>query len=224
MSDEIYTLVAEERKDTGKGASRRLRHQKRVPAIVYGGTKAQKPLPITLDADALRKSTSHEGFFSHVLTLQIGSKSQQAIVMDLQRHPSRGWVTHVDFQRVNKSTVVHKAIPVHFLNEEKCPGAKAGGVIQHNQTEVEITCKASDLPEYLEVDLAELNIGDVIHLSDLDVPKGVTIVALTHGEDHDAAVCSILGAPKVTEEEEEEAESAAAEEGSDEEEEGKSEE
>lgn len=213
MSDEIYTLVAEERKDTGKGASRRLRHQKRVPAIIYGGTKAQKPMPITLDSDALRKSTSFEGFFSHVLTLKIGSKSQQAIVMDIQRHPSRGWVTHLDFQRVNKSTVVHKSIPVHFLNEEKCPGAKAGGVIQHNLTEVEITCKAGDLPEYLEVDLAALNIGDVVHLTDLTMPKGVTIVELTHGEDHDSPVCSILGAPKGGDESDTD---SAEEEGSDE--------
>lgn len=208
MSDDIYTLVAEERKDTGKGASRRLRHQKRVPAIIYGCTKAQKPMPLTLDSDAVKKSASFESFFSHVLTLQIGSKTQQAIVMDMQRHPSRGWVTHIDFQRVTKNTKVHKSIPVHFLNEETCPGIKAGGVVQHNLSEVEITCKASDLPEYLEVDLASMNIGDVIHLSDLEVPKGVTIMELTHGEDHDAPVCSILGAPKIEEDKpvEEEAE------------------
>lgn len=196
MSDEIYTLVAEERKDLGKGASRRLRHQKKVPAIIYGGTKAQKPMAITLEADAIKKCVQHEGFFAHVLTLKIGSKSQQALLMDLQRHPSRGWVTHMDFQRVSKSTVVHKRVPIHFLNEETCPGVKAGGLIQHTQSDVEITCKASDLPEYIEVDMSGLEVGDVVHLSDLKLPKGVKSVELSHGEDHDAPVCSILGAAK----------------------------
>ncbi|TGG95928.1 50S ribosomal protein L25/general stress protein Ctc [Natronospirillum operosum] len=212
MSEAIYTLAAEERKDTGKGASRRLRHQNRIPAIVYGGTKAQKPLAITLEGDQIKKATQHEGFFAHVLTLKIGSKSQQALLVDLQRHPSRGWVTHMDFQRVTKTTVVHKKIPVHFLNEDKCPGVKAGGIVQHNMTEIEVSCKASDLPEYLEVDMAGLNVGDVVHLSDVAVPKGVTIIELTHGEDHDAPVCSVLGASKQVEEDAEEdaAESAAA--------------
>ncbi|MCH8553011.1 MAG: 50S ribosomal protein L25/general stress protein Ctc [Natronospirillum sp.] len=211
MSEAIYTLTVEERKDTGKGASRRLRHAKKIPGIIYGGTKAQKPMSITLDGNEIKKATQHEGFFAHVLTLNIGSKSQQALLVDVQRHPSRGWVTHMDFQRVSKSTVVHKKIPVHFLNEEKCPGVKSGGIVQHNLTEIEVTCKASDLPEYLEVDMAGLNVGDVVHLSDISVPKGVTIIELTHGEDHDAPVCSILGAAKQVDEDAEEDAAAAAE-------------
>lgn len=212
MSDEIYTIDAEERKDTGKGASRRLRREGRIPAIIYGGTKAQKPMAITLDSAAIKKSTSHEGFFSHVLTINIGSKSQQALVMDVQRHPSREWVTHLDFQRVNKSTVVHKRIPIHFLNEEKCVGVKSGGLVQHALTDVEVTCKASDLPEYLEVDMAAMEVGDTVHLSDLTVPKGVELVELTHGEDHDATVCTVLGAAKQADIDDEEEEAAAAEE------------
>ncbi|MEX1058555.1 MAG: 50S ribosomal protein L25/general stress protein Ctc [Natronospirillum sp.] len=198
MSEAIYTLDAVERSDTGKGASRRLRRTNKVPAIVYGGTKAQKPIAITLDGPAIKKATQFEGFFAHVLTLNIGSKAQQVLLMDLQRHPSREEVTHMDFQRVSKTTIVHKRVPVHFLNEEKCAGVKAGGLVQHNVTDVEVSCKASDLPEYLEVDMADLTIGDVVHLSDLNVPKGVTLVELSHGEDHDEPVCTVLGAAKMS--------------------------
>lgn len=210
MSEEIYTINAEERQDTGKGASRRLRREGKIPAILYGGTKAQKPVSLTLNAREIKKAAQHEGFFSHVLTINVGDKAQQALVMDLQRHPAREWITHMDFQRVNKSTVVHKRIPIHFLNEEKCVGVKSGGLIQHTLTDVEVTCKASDLPEYLEIDMADMQVGDVVHLSDLQLPKGVTLVELSHGEDHDAPVCTVLGAAKQTDINEEE--DAAAEE------------
>lgn len=211
MSEAIYTLDAEERKDTGKGASRRLRRAHKVPAIVYGGTKAQKPISITLDGPAVKKATQHEGFFAHVLTLNIGSKAQQVLLMDLQRHPSREEVTHMDFRRVSKNTVVNKRVPIHFLNEEKCAGVKAGGLVQHALTDVEVTCKASDLPEYLEVDMAKLEIGDVVHLSDLTVPKGVSLVELSYGEEHDAPVCTVLGAAKMTTDAEDAADEAEAE-------------
>ena len=213
MSEAIYTIDAEERKDTGKGASRRLRRNGQIPAIIYGGTKAQKPMSITLNSREIKKAAQHEGFFSHVLTINVGDKSQQALVMDLQRHPSREWITHMDFQRVNKSTVVHKRIPIHFLNEEKCVGVKSGGLIQHTLTDVEVTCKASDLPEYLEIDMGSMEVGDVVHLSDLQLPKAVELVELSHGEDHDAPVCTVLGAAKQTDIDEEE-EAAAADEAS----------
>ena len=199
MSELVYELSAEERSDTGKGASRRLRRLNRIPAIIYGGTKAQKPLSITLNSDEVRKVTENEAFFSHVVTVNVGSKAQQALVVDVQRHPARGWITHMDFQRVSNTTMIHKKIPVHFINEESCPGVKAGGLVQHNLTEIEVSCKASDLPEYLEVDMAGLELGTVVHLSDLKVPANVTLVELSHGEDHDAPVCSIVMAKKATE-------------------------
>ena len=200
MSELVYELSAEERTDTGKGASRRLRRLNRIPAIIYGGTKAQKPLSITLNSDEVRKVTENEAFFSHVVTVNIGNKSQQALVVDVQRNPARGWITHMDFQRVSNATMIHKKIPVHFVNEDTCPGVKAGGIVQHNLTEIEVSCKASDLPEFLEVDMSGLEIGTVVHLSDLKVPANVTLVELTHGADHDAPVCSIIMAKKAVDE------------------------
>lgn len=196
MSELVYELNGEERSDMGKGASRRLRRLNRIPAIIYGDTKAQKPLSITLNSDEVRKVTENESFFSHVVTVNINAKAQQALVVDVQRHPARGWITHMDFQRVSNTTMIHKKIPVHFVNEENCPGVKAGGLVQHNLSEIEVSCKASDLPEYLEVDMSGLEVGAIVHLSDLKVPANVTLVELTHGEDHDAPVCSIVMAKK----------------------------
>ena len=191
---QVYTLVAEDRADTGKGASRRLRREGKIPAIMYGGTKAQKPVNLSFSQSAIAKATQNEGFFSHVLTLQIGDKEQQVVLMDMQRHPARGDVVHMDFERVTKTTIVHKRIPLHFLNEDKCVGAKAGGLLQHSMNDVEITCKAGDLPEFIEVDVIDLPVGGVIHLSDIKAPKGVTLVELAKGATHDVPVVSVLGA------------------------------
>lgn len=193
MSDDIFTLTAEVREVAGKGASRRLRREGWVPAIVYGGAKNRKPTSITLKERELSRSLKSEAFYSHVLTLKIGSKTEQAILMDIQRTPDKGLPMHADFERVTKSTKVHKRVPLHFLNEDKCKAVKLqGGKIQHAASEVEVTCKVGDLPEYIELDLADAELGAVIHLSDLKLPKGVSLVELSKGAEHDAPVVSVV--------------------------------
>ena len=205
---QVYNLAAEERTDLGKGASRRLRREGKIPAVMYGGTKAQKPVSLSFSASAIAKATQNEGFFSHVLTLEIGGKDQQVVLMDMQRHPARGDVMHMDFERVTKTTKVHKRVPLHFINEDKCVGVKAGGLLLHSVNDVEITCKASDLPEFIEIDVAKLEVGGVVHLSDITVPKGGTLVERAKGPEHDAPVVSVLGAKggSAAEESDEEAE------------------
>lgn len=192
MSDS-FALNAEVRELAGKGASRRLRKEGKVPAIIYGGAKNRKPTSLTLEARELVKALNNEAFFSHVLTLTINGKEEQAILMDLQRHPAKGHPLHADFERVTKSSVVHKKVPLHFINEEQCKAVKLqGGKIQHSATEVDITCKVSDLPEFIEVDMAKIEMGTVLHLSDLSLPKGVALVELNKGADHDAPVVSVV--------------------------------
>lgn len=191
MSD-MFTINAEVRESAGKGASRRLRREGMVPAIIYGGAKNRKPTSLTIEARELVKALQNEAVYSHVLTIQIGDKEEQAILMDVQRHPAKGFPMHVDFERVTKSSTVHKRVPLHFINEDKCKAVKLqGGKIQHNATDVEITCKVGDLPEFIEVDMTNAELGQVIHLSDLVLPKGITLVELNKGADHDSPVASV---------------------------------
>lgn len=209
-----FALNAEVRELAGKGASRRLRKEGKVPAIIYGGAKNRKPTSLTLEARELVKALNNEAFFSHVLTLTIDGKEEQAILMDLQRHPAKGHPLHADFERVTKSSVVHKRIPLHFINEDKCKAVKLqGGKIQHSATDVDITCKVGDLPEFIEVDMAKIEMGTVLHLSDLALPKGVELVELNKGADHDAPVVSVVKPAGILDDEDiEEAEEDAAEE------------
>ena len=220
MSDQ-FELSAELREDKGKGASRRLRrHADQIPAIIYGGDK--DPQPLTMFRKDLEKALENEAFYSQVLTISVGGDQQQAILKDLQRHPARTNVMHADFLRVDDKTVVKVHVPIHFLNEEACHGVKMdGGMIQHQATDVEVQCLPGDIPEYLEVDMLEVVTGQIIHLSDITLPEGVTSVALSLGEDHDLAIASVV-APKGGAEEEEALEAAAdeAEDGGEEEEEG----
>jgi len=193
MSNDIFTLSAEVREVAGKGASRRLRREGKVPAIIYGGAKNRKPTSLTLEERELSRSMKSEAFYSHVLTIKIGDKEEQAILMDVQREPARGLPLHADFERVTKSTVVHKKVPLHFLNEDQCKAVKLqGGKIQHSATEVDVNCKVSDLPEFIEVDMADVELGTVLHLSDLKLPKGVSLAELNKGTDHDAPVVSVI--------------------------------
>ncbi len=209
-----FALNAEVRELAGKGASRRLRKEGKVPAIIYGGAKNRKPTSLTLEARELVKALNNEAFFSHVLTLTIDGKEEQAILMDLQRHPAKGHPLHADFERVTKSSVVHKRVPLHFINEEQCKAVKLqGGKIQHSATDVDITCKVGDLPEFIEVDMAKIEMGTVLHLSDLVMPKGVDLVELSKGADHDAPVVSVVKPAGIIDDEDEgEAEEDAAEE------------
>lgn len=179
MSDAIFTLNAEVRTDSGKGASRRLRHEDKVPAIIYGGSKA--PVSITLEHNKLIKAQSFEAFYSHILTINVAGEEVKAIVKAMQRHPFKPKVMHVDFQRVEAGHELHTTVPVHFINEDAA--GKKGGVVVHAANEVEITCLPKDLPEFIEVDLADVAVGTHLHLSDVKAPKGVTFVQLAKGQD-----------------------------------------
>lgn len=201
MSNEDFILDATARDDSGKGASRRLRREAGlVPAIVYGGRK--KPQAITLSAKDLKKHLENEAFYSHIITLNIGDSSEQVILKDLQRHPAKEVAMHADFLRVSKTKKFQTKVPLHFINEASSKGVKVqGGKVQHNMTELEISCLPADLPEFIEVDLAEVEVGTTVHISDLALPKGVESVSLALGEDHDLPVASIVK-PKGGDEEE----------------------
>jgi large subunit ribosomal protein L25 len=205
-----FVLNAKAREDKGKGASRRLRRlASEVPAIVYGGKK--KPQPLALDHDSLYNSLENEAFFSHIITLNVGDKSEQVIVKDVQRHPSRLKLLHVDFMRVSKTQKLQTKVPIHFLNEDTSKGVKQqGGIVSHAITELEIQCLPGDLPEYLEVDMAEVELGDTLHISDIPLPKGVESVDLLHGEEYDHPLVAIIKPRSAAAEAEEEEEAAAA--------------
>jgi large subunit ribosomal protein L25 len=194
MSDQ-FELTAELREDKGKGASRRLRRlADQIPAIIYGGDK--DPQPLTMIRKDLEKALENEAVFSQVLTINVGSEPQKAILKDLQRHPSKDRVMHADFLRVDEKTLVKVNVPIHFLNEEACIGVKLqGGIIQHQANDIEVQCLPGDIPEYIEVDMLNVETGDIIHLSDITLPEGVTSMALALGEDHDLAIASVI-APK----------------------------
>ncbi len=187
---EDFIVNAEARDDMGKGASRRLRRlAAKVPAIVYGGNK--KPMNIAISQKELTKHLESEAFFSHIISLKVGDKSESVILKDLQRHPAKGHTMHADFLRVSKTHKLQTNVPLHFLNEDTCKGVKLqGGKIVHNMVQLEVSCLPADLPEYIEVDLADIELGGVVHISDLTLPKGVTSVSLSHGEDHDLPVAT----------------------------------
>ncbi len=196
-----FTLTAEPRTDAGKGASRRLRRAGKVPAILYGGSGEARAL--TLDHNEIIQNLKHEAFHSHILTVKIGKKSEQAILKDLQHHAFRNEVLHMDLQRVDAGHAIRMEIPLHFKGAETSPGVKEGGVFSRNVVEVEIECLPKDLPEYLELDVSMLAIGDSLHLSDIPLPEGVVVVALAHDDahEHDSTVAAVHH-PRVTEEEE----------------------
>ena len=212
MSGDIeFTLEAQSRQDVGKGASRRLRREKKVPAVVYGGSKDAEAL--TLSHNEVWRKLQFEAFFSHIITLRIdGKRKQQAIVRDLQRHPYKPLIGHMDFQRVVADQELQVRVPLHFLNEEESPGVRTeGGEISHLESEVLVTCLPKHLPEYIEVDLANLQVGDTLHLSDLALPEGARLVDLEHGEENDRGVVS-CHMPRVTTEADLETEEAEGEE------------
>ena len=191
MSD-TFEIIAAARADMGKGASRRLRRlADQVPAIIYGGDK--DPQPLTLVRKDLEKALENEAFYSHVLTINVDSKKEKAILKDLQRHPARNLVMHADFLRVRDDVQIKINVPIHFLNEEECAGVKLeGGIIQHAATDIEVFCLPADMPEYVEVDMLEVEVGGIVHLSEIKLPKGVESVALSHGEDYDLSIASVL--------------------------------
>ena len=183
----IHEIPAESRTDEGKGASRRLRQTGKVPAIVYGGSEA--PAAIQLHHNTVFLASHNEWFYSSLLDLKVDGKAQKVLLRDMQRHPFKPQLLHLDFQRVDENTAIRIRVPLHFVNQEKSPAGKTSGVlVSHALTDIEISCLPRDLPEYIEVDLAELNIGDIVHISDLKLPNGVEIPELRLGKEHDAAV------------------------------------
>ena len=191
-----FTLNAVVRSDLGKGASRRLRRlEGTTPAIVYGLGKA--PVSITLEQRELLLKLENEAFYTHILELNVeGGEKEQVILKALQRHPYKPIVMHADFQRVDESCEVVVHVPIHFINEANCKGVKTGGgMIQHHLSEVEVRALPSQLPEFITVDMIAMAKGDTVHLSDLKLPAGAKIVALTKGADHDTGVVSVV-APK----------------------------
>lgn len=190
MSQE-FVIEAFPRDDQGRGASRRLRREERkIPAIIYGGNKDATPIAIW--HNELKKALENEAFFSHVLTVELNGKKESVILKDLQRHPYKPILTHADFLRVDKDHEIHVNVPLHFINEDTAPAIKLhGGVANHQINEVEVICLPQNLPEFIEVDLNEVEMDQVVHLSDLKLPKGVKVAALQQGEDHDLPVASI---------------------------------
>ncbi|MDX1755898.1 MAG: 50S ribosomal protein L25/general stress protein Ctc [Marinobacter sp.] len=190
MSQE-FVIEAFLRDDQGKGASRRLRREERkIPAIIYGGDK--EATPVAIWHNELKKALENEAFFSHVLTIQLDGKEESVILKDLQRHPYKPILTHADFQRVDKNREIHVNVPLHFINEESAPAVKLeGGKVSHQLTEVEVICLPGNLPEFIEVDINDVAMDQVVHLSDLKLPEGVRVAALQQGEDHDLPVLAI---------------------------------
>ncbi|MFT4581349.1 MAG: large subunit ribosomal protein L25 [Gammaproteobacteria bacterium] len=186
---EQFEITAEARELKGKGASRRLRHTGYIPAIVYGA--GQEPVNIQLEHNDVIKHTEHEAFYSHILSLKLPTGTERVVLKDMQRHPYKALVLHMDFLRVNEKEKLTMRVPLHFINEETSLGVKSGGVVSHVITELEVLCFPRDLPEYIEVDVANMNLGDTLHLSDITVPSGVEIASLLHGGDDALPVVSI---------------------------------
>lgn len=204
MSKQI-SIAVEPRELTGTTNARRLRrlHQK-IPGVIYGN---QDPsVYFCVEQRHIAKVSQEEAFYSQILELKFGKKKERVVLREIQRHPATEKVLHIDFLRVSDDRELQTTVPVHFLNEELCEGVKLqGGVVAKNLTEIEISCLPKDLPEFIPVDLIDKVVGDSVHLSDLTIPEGVSIVALTQGEEHDTQVVSIhLPKGTVTDEEEEE--------------------
>jgi large subunit ribosomal protein L25 len=191
----IFELNASLREHTGKGASRRLRRlDNLIPAILYGGTEA--PVKLSFKQNEVRKSTSNDAFFSHILTLDVAGKKQQAIIKALQRHPAKDIIMHMDFLRVSATEKLTMRVPLHFLGEEKAPGIKTGGVFSHVLNELEVTCLPAHLPEFIEVDVSGLQMNESLHLRDIQLPAHVE---LAHSVESDADNLTVIGIQSVKE-------------------------
>jgi large subunit ribosomal protein L25 len=185
---ESFEIIAVARGDAGKGASRRLRREGMVPGIIYGGDAA--PEMIATKHNELIQHLEHEAFYSHILSVKVDGKAEKVVLRDLQRHPAKPFVTHFDLQRVSATDRIKMQVPLHFVGADTCPGAKAGGDVSHNMTELEVICQAKDLPEYITVDMSAMNMGDILHLSSVDLPAGVELIVPVD-EEHDLPVAAI---------------------------------
>ena len=185
MSD--HTIKATGRNVEGKGASRRLRRSASIPAIIYGGKSA--PMPVQLDHEKIWLASQHEWFYASILSLDVDGKVESVLLRDMQRHPFKQLIMHLDFQRVNANEALRVRVPLHFLGEDTSPAGKAADVVVlHELNDVEVSCLPKDLPEFIDIDLSNLSVGDIIHLSDLKLPEGVELPELKLGKEHDVAV------------------------------------
>ena len=206
MSD--HSIKATVRTDEGKGASRRLRHAAQIPAIVYGGHA--EPKSIQLQHEKTWVASQNEWFYSSILSLDVDGAIEKVLLRDMQRHPYRQQIMHLDFQRVSENEAIRVAVPLHFINVENSPAGKASDVVvTHELNEVQISCLPKDLPEFLELDLGALEVGDTIHLSQVKLPAGVEVPELKLGPDHDVAV--VVARHARVEAEQDATEAAAAE-------------
>ena len=182
-----HTLKATGRKVEGKGASRRLRHAASIPAIVYGGKS--EPKAIQLDHEKIWLAQQNEWFYSSILNLDIDGTTEAVLLRDIQRHPFKQIIMHLDFQRVDLNAALKASVPLHFIGQEGSPAGKSADVvITHELNEVTVSCLPRDLPEFIEIDLSNLKVGDIVHLSDVKLPKGVELPELKLGTEHDVAV------------------------------------
>jgi large subunit ribosomal protein L25 len=207
MADD-FDLIADFRDDTGKGASRRLRREGKVPAILYGG--GRPPRNLSFDHNRVLQQLENESFYSSVLSVKVGDKEQAVILKDLQRHPARRQILHMDLQRIREDEEIRMNVPIHFLNEDIAVGVKqGGGKVSHLMTDVEVVCLPKYLPEYLEIDIADVALNEMRYISDIPLPEGVTIPLLAQGEEADQPIVSIQIIKEVVIEEEEEGLEAA---------------
>lgn len=208
------TLSVESRELQGKGASRRLRRlEQKVPAILYGAGK--DPVMLSIPSNRIKKALENEAFFSQVIELDIDGKKEKAVLRDIQRHPAKEHVMHMDFLRITGKETITMKVPLHFLNQDKSPGVKAGGVVSHIITELEIKCLPKDLPEFIAIDLGKQAIDTSVHLTDVVLPEGVELAIGEIEEGHDSAVVSIQKPKRAAVEEESDTDSAAASDGED---------
>lgn len=186
------TIHAELREDVGKGASRRLRKTGKIPAVIYGGERKARKL--SLEHREILHATENESFFSSILKIKVADgREQDVVVRDMQRHPFKQQITHLDFMRVSATELLRISIPLHFVGEDESPAGRASGVvIQHLIKELEIDAMPKDLPEYLEVDLTALEPGEAVHLRDIKLPEGVTIPSLTDDEDSNDMIANAI--------------------------------
>lgn len=186
----VFEFVAESRGQSGKNAARRVRRTGNVPAVIYGGHS--EPQMLVLSHNEVIKHLAHEAVYSHVLDIKVDGKTEKAILKGVQRHPAKFQILHMDFLRVNMSELVKVHVPLHFINEQTSVGGKKGGIVTHGMIDVEVSCLPTDLPDYIEVDLSGLDVGESVHLSDIKLPARVEIVALAQGSEHDHPVASMM--------------------------------
>jgi large subunit ribosomal protein L25 len=194
-----FELTAEMREAKGTGASRRLRRAGKIPAVLYGAGK--DAVMLSLEHEPLYLKVRNEAFFTSILTVSYGQNQEQAVLRDLQMHPYKPRIQHMDLQRISATEKLHMRVPLHFTGQDQAPGVKLqGGIVMHHITEVDVTCLPHQLPEFLAVDISKLNLNDSVHLSNVVLPEGVTITSIAHGGD-DLAIATIAIVRAAVEEE-----------------------